>query len=62
MYSCNALVICIGLLCLPSTINMSEFVDVIATEDGRIPGSRIKFFSRNVQRLAGQIRLVRVSC
>ena len=38
--SCNALVICIGSVCLSSSIKMSDFVQVITFEDGRIYGSR----------------------
>ena len=40
IYSCQALVISDRLLCLSSIIKMIEFVDIIATEDGRIHGSK----------------------
>ena len=39
MYSFHALV-CNGLLCLSLVIKMSELVDVTATGDGRIHGSK----------------------
>ena len=44
MYSCHALVICVGLLLFSFAVKMNDFVDVIATEAGRIHGSSMVYW------------------